>query len=82
MLGVYTMSTKDANIALLSTIPEDAQQEIFSYLTRNFCSENPFKAKSSEEILTELAEARACYDRGEYEDFDSALDDISKRYAI
>ena len=76
------MSTKEANIALLSTIPEDAQQQIFVYLTRNFCNGNPFTPKSAEEIYSELAESRACYERGEYEDFDDALDDISRKYSL
>lgn len=82
MMGVDIMSTKEANIALLSTIPEEAQQQIFVYLTQNFCNGNPFKPKSAEEIYSELAESRACYERGEFEDFDSAIDDISKKYGL
>lgn len=61
------MGTKGANIALVSAIPEAAQQR---------------KPKSAEEIYSELAESRACYERGEYEDFDDALADISKRYGL
>lgn len=76
------MSTKEVNIALLSTIPEDAQQQILVYLTQNFCKGNPFKPKSAEEIYSELAESRACYEQGEYEDFDDALDDINKKYGL
>lgn len=82
MLGVDIMSTKEANIALLSTIPEEAQQQIFLYLTNNFCNGNPYRPKSSEEIYSELSESRTCYERGEYEDFDDALDDISRRYGL
>lgn len=77
-----TMNTKEANIALLLTIPDDAQPQIFAYLTQNFCNGNPFKPKSAEEIFSELANSRACYERGEYEDFDDALDDISLRYGL
>ena len=82
MLGADFMSTKEANMGLLSTIPENAQQQIFVYLTQNFCNGNPYKPKSAEEIYSELAESRACYERGEYEDFDDALDDISKKYGL
>ena len=83
MLGVdMSMSIKEANIALLSTIPEDAQQQILVYLTQNFCEGNPFKPKSAEEIYSELAESRTCYEQGEYENFDDALDDISKKYGL
>ena len=76
------ITVKEANIALLSTIPEDAQQQIFVYLTQNFCGGNPFKPMSADEIYSELAESRACYERGEYEDFDTALDDIGKKYGL
>ena len=82
MSGVDIMSIKEINIALLSTIPEDAQQQIFEYLTQNFCDGNPFKPKSAEEIYSELAESRACYEQGEYEDFDSALGDMSRKYGL
>lgn len=76
------MSTREVNIALLSTIPENAQQQIFVYLTQHFCNGNPFKPKSADEIYAELTEARACYERGEYDDFDDALDEISDKYGI
>ncbi|MBQ0058604.1 MAG: hypothetical protein KBS83_01400 [Lachnospiraceae bacterium] len=76
------MTAKEANIALLSTIPENVQQQIFEYLVKNYCTENPFRPKSAEEIYSELAESRACYERGEYEDFDEALNDICRRYGI
>ena len=48
----------------------------------NFCKENPFKPLAADEILAELSESRACYECGEYEDFDDALEEISKKYGI
>lgn len=50
------MSTREANLALLLTIPEERQEEIQSYLLTNFCIDNPYKPLSSDEILAELAE--------------------------
>ena len=82
MMGVDVMSTKDVNIALLSTIPEKDQEQIFVYLTENFCNENPLRPKSANEICSELAESRACYERGECEDFDTAVDDIARKYDL
>lgn len=76
------MSTKEANIALLSTIPEEAQQQIFIYLTHNFCKDNPYKPKTAEEIYSDLAESRACYERGEFKNFEDALNEISSRYGL
>ena len=76
------MSTLEANLALLSTIPEDYQKEIQNYLLVNFCGSNPYKPLSEKEILSELSEARQCYENGEGEDFDTALDEISVRYGL
>ena len=57
-----------------------SDEELFVYLTQ--FNGNPFKPKSAEEIYSDLSESRACYKRGEYEDFDDALDDISKKYGL
>ncbi len=76
------MSTLEANMALLSTIPEDYQKEIQSYLLVNFCHNNPYKPLSGKDILSELAESRECYDNGEGEEFDKALDEIGIKYGV
>lgn len=76
------MSTLEANLALLSTIPEDCQKEIQNYLLVNFCGSNPYKPLSEKEILSELAESRNCYDNGEGEDFDKVLDEMSVKYGL
>ncbi len=76
------MSTLEANLALLLTIPEERQEEIQSYLLTNFCGDNPYKPLSGNEILAELAQSRACYHAGEGEDLGSVLDEISDRYGL
>lgn len=76
------MSKMEANIVLLSTIPEEYQGEIQSYLLMNFCGNNPYKPLNGNEILAELAESRACYNNGEGEDFDKALDEIGAKYGL
>ncbi|MBQ4524012.1 MAG: hypothetical protein IJA10_13835 [Lachnospiraceae bacterium] len=76
------MSTLEANLALLSTIPEECQDEIHAYLLMNFCTNNPYKTLSAKEILSELAEARNSYNNGEGENFDSAIDEISAKYGL
>ena len=76
------MSTRDVNFPLFSTVPEDTQQQTFVNLTQGFYNGDPFKPKSAEEISLELAESRDYYERGEYEDFDDALDDISRKYSL
>ena len=42
--------------------------------------DSPYKPKTAEDIYLELAESKACYERGEYEDFDDALEEISEKY--
>ncbi len=76
------MSALDANLALLSTIPEDRQKEINNYLLMNFCKNNPYKPLSRNEILNELDMSRKCYENGEGEDFDKALEEISVKYGL
>ena len=76
------MSTLEANLALLLTIPEERQQEIQSYLLTNFCTNNPYRLLSGDKILAELAESRACYLAGEGEDLDKVLDEIDDRYGL
>ena len=53
-----------------------------SETSRDFYNENPFHLKSADEIYAELAAARACYERGEYEDFDEVMDEISAKYDL
>ena len=82
MLGVLDMSIREANMALLSTIPDTCQEQIHEYLLQNFCEDNPFKPMSAQEIFADLAKSHACYERGEYRNFNEALDEISEEYGL
>lgn len=76
------MSILEKNIEMLSILPEESQIKIYSYLVDNFGNISPFAPLSKEEILAELKEARECYDRGEYKDFDLAVDEMCEKYGI
>lgn len=76
------MSTLEANMALLLTIPEERQEEIQSYLLTNFCTDNPYGPLSSSEIIAELDESRAYYLAGEGEDLDKVIDEIGDKYGL
>jgi hypothetical protein len=76
------MGTLEANMKLLSTIPEEHQEEIQKYLLIKFCEDNPYKPLSKNEILNELAESRKCYQNVEGEDFDKAVDEIGVKYGL
>ena len=43
---------------------------------------NPFQPMSINEILTLLAESRECYENGDYQDFDEALNEIAQKYGL
>ncbi len=75
------MSTSVKHIASLSAIPENEQKTLHEHSASHY-DNNPFKPRSTDEVLSELAESRACYDRGEYKDMDDALDEISKKYGL
>lgn len=59
-------------------VPHEQAMEI----VRQRLKEYVLRHMSEQEILEELAESRACYERGEYMDFDEALDAISKKYEL
>ena len=61
------MSTLEANMALLSTIPEENQKEIQKYLLVNFCENNPYRPLGRGEIL---------------EDLDAVIDEIEMKYGL
>lgn len=77
-----TVSTLEANMAMLATFPEEKQQEIYRYLVMQCSNDNPFKPVSREEVYAELEESRACYERGEYKDFGEAVDEIRIKYGL
>lgn len=59
-------------------LPRDKMNDVITaYLYRNV-----MELKSEEIIYAELEESRKCYERGEYEDFDCALDEIEKKYDL
>lgn len=43
---------------------------------------NPFAPKAADDIYADLEESRACYDRGECNDFDAAIEGISIKYGL
>lgn len=80
--GCISMSILESNLELLSTIPEECQKEIQSYLKINFYRDNPYKPLYREEILPEPAESIEYYDCGEGENFDRALDELGVKYGL
>ena len=42
----------------------------------------PLRRLSAEEIYAGLEESRKCFEKGDYSDFDEALDEMSKKYGL
>lgn len=76
------MSILEANIALISALPEADQEKVFLYLSENYFENNPYRPMSAKDISEELAEARRCFDNGDFQDFDAAIDEISLKYDL
>ena len=51
-------------------------------MNQNFYKGNPYKPKSVKEIYADLAESRNCYERGEFEDINDAIEEISEKYDL
>lgn len=68
----------DACVAFFSLITHN--QDLIKEMKEEFFL--LISGKSAEEIYAELAKSRACYERGEYEDFDVALDDIRTKFLL
>ncbi|MCR5747926.1 MAG: hypothetical protein K6G03_09480, partial [Lachnospiraceae bacterium] len=63
-------------------IPEEYQADIRKNLILNYTQNNPFASMNSNEIFSELEEARNSDKRSEGKDFDEALDEISVKYDL
>ena len=59
---------------------EFSSDKLYVSIDDSILQKTPFKPLSANDIFEELAESRACYERGEYEDFDDALNEISAKY--
>lgn len=52
--------------------------EVFEHL----CVDGLFGPVSREMIYAELEESRSCFERGEYKDFDDAINEIMLKYDL
>ena len=64
--------------------PQALTSDIMKFISeqKDLFDDMEIKPMSAQEIYAHLAEARACYERGDYRDFDEALDEISKEYGL
>jgi hypothetical protein len=70
----------ESNKTSLLIAGEFSSDKLYVSIDDSILQDTPFKPLSANDIFAELAESRACYERGEYEDFDDALNEISAKY--
>ena len=79
------MSTLEATLSMLESMPEEARLLVFQYTQKLFNAEkpaNPFMKKSAEAILSDLSESREQIAHGEGEPIKTALDQMGKRHGF
>lgn len=83
--GGDTMSTLDANVSMLETMPEEARILVYNYTQKLFTSkkpENPFKPLTTDMILSDLEESRKQIDEGKGADILDALNDMGEKHGF
>lgn len=79
------MSSMEATISMLETMPEEARLKVLEYTRKLFTSErpaNPHTQLTSAQILGDLEESRNQIARGEGLDMEDALKDLGKRHGF
>lgn len=79
------MSTIDATISMLETMPEEARLMVFKYTQSLFTAPkpaNPFMPKTKKDILNDLAESREQTAEGKGVDMKTALQEIGARHGF
>ena len=79
------MSTIDATISMLETMPEEARLMVFKYTQSLFTAPkpaNPFMPKTKKDIRDDLAESREQTAEGKGVDMKTALQEIGARHGF
>lgn len=79
------MSTLDATVSMLETMPEEARLMVFKYTQSLFTSPkpaNPFTPKSKDDILEDLSESRKQIAEGKGVDMKQALQEMGAKHGF
>ncbi len=79
------MSTIEATIFMLETMPEEARAKVFQYTQTLFTSPkpaNPFTPKTEKDILADLEESRKQISEGKGVDMRQALEEMRARHGF
>ena len=83
--GGIGMSTLDATVSMLETMPEEARLLVFKYTQSLFTAPkpaNPFTPKTKNDILEDLAESRQQMAEGSGVDMKQALQEMGAKHGF
>lgn len=79
------MSTVEATVSMLETMPEDARIMVYNYTQSLFTSrkpENPFTPLTTDIILSDLEESRKQINEGKGLNISDALDELGEKHGF
>lgn len=79
------MSTLEATVSMLETMPEEAQERVFSYTKTIWMSmhpSSPFKPVSEEQLLSDLATSRKQIAEGKGLDAKEAVRELGRAHGF
>ncbi|MCR5211266.1 MAG: hypothetical protein K6C41_01815 [Lachnospiraceae bacterium] len=79
------MSTIEATLSMLETMPEEARVKVFQYTQTLFTSPkpaNPFTPKTEKDVLADLEESRKQISEGKGVDMKQALEEMGARHGF
>ena len=79
------MSTIEATVSMLETMPEEARILVFNYTQELFSArrpENPFKPVTTEQVLSDLEQSRKEISKGEGVNMKAALMELGKQHGF
>lgn len=79
------MSTLEATVSMLETMPEEARIQVLEFtqaLFTSFKPANPFKSVASEDVFSDLKISREQNENGESMNMKSALEGLGRQHGF
>ena len=79
------MSTLEATLSMLESMPEEARRKVFEYTRQLFVSRkpaSPFEPLTSSQILEDLEQSRLQFEQGKDLDMKDALDQMGRKHGF
>ncbi|MCD7761806.1 MAG: hypothetical protein LUI14_01155 [Lachnospiraceae bacterium] len=79
------MSTIEATVSMMESMPEDARMKVMQYAQKLFVSKkpaNPFAAITTEQILRDLDQSENDISEGNYRPMKDVIDEMERQYGF